>query len=331
MADDDQIVIEIAPDDDATAKTEPDRGADGKFVAREPKDELAAQFAELQAKSQRDVDALAAERRRREAAEQAALRASEEATTARGEVIESHVSSVESRLTAAQAEADAAEREYAAAFEAGDGVKMGAAQRKIARAEALIGRLDEAKADLETRKVKAPIEADQRRTEAPRRQDTIDDPVEAYVAGRSEPTAKWLRAHPDFVTDTRKNAKLTAAHWSAVGEDLAPDSAEYFEHVEKFIGLKPNGTTTPTTKPRRPTVPAAPVNGSGGGGNGGTEVILSRGEATAAEDGTHVWNYDDPSPAKKFRKGDPIGRQEFARRKLAMTKQGMYDRTYVES
>lgn len=79
-------------------------------------------------------------------------------------------------------------------------------------------------------------------------------------------------------------------------------------------------------------MPAAPVNGSGGsGGNGGTEVVLTRGEAAAADDGTHVWNYDDPSPAKKFRKGDPIGRQEFARRKLALTKQGAYDRSYVES
>jgi hypothetical protein len=335
MADDDQIIVEIAPDEDA-GKTEQKRGADGQFVAREPSDELASQFAELQEQSKRDAQALLTERNRRQQAEREVARASEELTTARGEVIESQVSTVESGLAAAQAEADAAEREYTAAFEAGDGARMGQAQRKIAKAEARIARLDEAKADLETRKTKPAIEADPRRTEAPqRRLEAIDDPVEAYVSGRSEKTAKWLRAHPDFVTDQRKNAKLTAAHWDATGEGIEADTPEYFAHVESYIGLKPNGQNgqaTPAPKPRRSTVPAAPVNGSGtSAGSGGTEVILSRGEAQAAEDGTHIWNYDDPSPAKKFRKGDPIGKQEFARRKLALTKQGAYDRSYVES
>ena len=36
------------------------------------------------------------------------------------------------------------------------------------------------------------------------------DPVEAYCANRTEPTQRWLREHRDWVTDPRKNAKLTA-------------------------------------------------------------------------------------------------------------------------
>ena len=78
-------------------------------------------------------------------------------------------------------------------------------------------------------------------------------------------------------------------------------------------------------------MPVAPVQASGGGtSGGGTEVRLTRGEANAATDGTLVWNYDDPSGQKRFRKGDNIGIQEMARRKLEMSKQGLYDKSFVE-
>ena len=216
---------------------------------------------------------------------------------------------------------------------------MALAQRKLARAEAKAVRLDEAKADLETRKAAKPEVRDD--ASETRRPVSAADVVEAYVQNRTEPTATWLRAHPDWVTDARKNARLTAAHYAAVAEDIAPDSQEYFEHVETFIGLrqaegdgkaKSDAKTNGATRPRRGP-PAAPVQHSGGGANGssGQEVRLTQGEAKAATDGTHVWNYDDASPQKRFRKGDPIGVQEFARRKLEMTKQGHYDRSYTES
>lgn len=331
MADDDHIVIEIEPDGDDTAgKTEPLRGEDGKFIAKEPAEDLAAQYADLQAQSKRDQQAIDTERRQRVAAEQEVIRARQEATTARGEVIDSQYGTVESGLSAAQEAADAAEREYKAAFEASDGAAMAKAQRSIARAEATISRLTEAKSDLETRRAKAPIEAEQVREQP--RQVVHDDPVEAYVANRTPPTAKWLRAHPEFVTDQRKNAKLTAAHYDADAAGITVDTPEYFEHVEKFIGIaKPNGKT-PEPRTRRATVPAAPVNGGGGsaGSSSGSEVRLSQREAAAAQDGTLVYNYDDTSPQKRFKKGDPIGLQEMARRKLAMTKQGLYDKSYVE-
>lgn len=324
---DDQIVIEIEPGDDASGvKVEQPRGADGQFIAKEPADDLAAQFADLQAQSKRDQQAIDTERRQRVAAEQDAIRARQEATTARGEVIDSQYGTVESGLSAAQEAADAAEREYKAAFEASDGAAMAKAQRSIARAEATISRLTEAKSDLETRKAKAPIEAEQVREQP--RQRVSDDPVEAYVANRTPQTADWLRKHPEWVTDQRKNAKLTAAHYDATGEGLNPDTPEYFTHIEKFIGI-----TKPEPRTRRATVPAAPVNGGGGsaGSSSGAEVRLSQREAAAATDGTLIYNFDDPSPQKKFKKGDPIGLQEMARRKLAMTKQGLYDKSYTEA
>ena len=77
-------------------------------------------------------------------------------------------------------------------------------------------------------------------------------------------------------------------------------------------------------------MPAAPVSRASVQSNGaaGEQVVLTRGEQLAATDGTHVWNYDDPSG--KFKKNDPIGIREMARRKAALTKQGAYDRSYTE-
>ena len=68
---------------------------------------------------------------------------------------------------------------------------------------------------------------------------------------------------------------------------------------------------------------------NGGTAPAGTEVRLTAGEARAATDGSVVWTYDDPKG--KFKKNDPVGTQEYARRKLAMQKQGRYDRSFVES
>jgi hypothetical protein len=263
-------------------------------------------------------------------AERRAADAQRERDAARGEVTQSQLANVQTGLAAAQAAADAAEARYKTAYEAGDAGAMAKAQREMARAEAEALRLEESKADLEVRK-----EAKPERTEAP------SDSFEAYLANRTESTKTWLRAHRDWVEDPKKNVRLTAAHWDAVAEGHQPDTAEYFAHVETKIGLKQaasanangsangsaNGQQQPTR--RRETVPVAPVQHSGGGTSGnGTQVRLSKGEAAAATDGTHVWLWDDPKG--KFKKGEPIGVQEFARRKLEMQRSGAYDRSYTE-
>lgn len=281
-------------------------------------DDLAEQFNALKERTK------AAEQRAAQAAQEV-QRARQEVASARTNVVASQYDTVTQGLSAAQSEASAAEQEYAAAMEAGDFAKAGKAQRRIAAAEARIVRLDEAKADIEAAQKNPP------RVEHP----VSADPVEAYIQGRTEPTANWLREHRDWISDPKKNAKLTAAHHDALSEGYEPDTAGYFEHVESFIGLKKgdgaaksNGASQPK---RKASAPVAPVSGSGGGVSGGSqEVRLTAGEARSAQDGTVVWNYDDPSGQKKFKKGDPIGIQEMARRKLEMTKQGFYDRTYLE-
>lgn len=321
MSEEEEVVVTLGG-----ATTDSDTGAD------DPAKVLAQQYKDLEADN-------AVQKQRREAAEQREKTARTEADYARRvadasrlDVVESQYDTVATGLAAAQAEGSAAEQEYAAAFDKGDALAMAKAQRKIANAEARAVRLDEAKAELEVRRKDPPR---QQLREQPARPAQGDDPVEAYVANRSAPTQKWLRAHPEWITDGRKNAKLSAAHMDAVAEGFAADTDEYFEHVENFIGLRKqpqngNGRDPAPQAKRKTSVPAAPVHQSSGGTNGGPrEVRLTPGEARAATDGTHQWNYDDPQ--KRFKKGEPIGIQEFARRKEALTKQGAYDRSYTEA
>ena len=69
--------------------------------------------------------------------------------------------------------------------------------------------------------------------------------------------------------------------------------------------------------------PVQATNGMNGGGTPET-VRLSKKQADAATDGTHVWNYADPTGQNRWKKGDPIGIQEMARRVKAQTDQGLY-------
>jgi hypothetical protein len=79
----------------------------------------------------------------------------------------------------------------------------------------------------------------------------------------------------------------------------------------------------------------APVGQASGGGTsgGGPEVRLSKNEVNAANDGTHVWAENDLRAGRikdKSKIGEPIGTQEFARRKYQMMKDGAYGSQYTE-
>lgn len=336
MADTEELSVVIEPDAEEVKTdvvVEKERNEKGQFKAKDPAvDDLKAQFDELKERSEKEKDD---ERARREAAERRAAQATQEARRARQEVeyaktaiVESQVDTVTQGLAAAQAEAESATQEYASAMEAGDWTRAGKAQRRIANAEAKIVRLDEAKSNIE-----ASREQRQQRVEPQQ----PDDPVEAYIQGRTEPTAKWLRDHREWIGDPKKNQKLTAAHHDAVSEGYAPDTQDYFDHVEKFIGLKKaEAKPEPKTESKRKSsAPVAPVSGSGGGisGNASNEVRLTAAEARAATDGTHVWGKHDLAAGRikeSSQVGTPIGIQELARRKLAMQKEGWYDKTYLE-
>jgi hypothetical protein len=131
---------------------------------------------------------------------------------------------------------------------------------------------------------------------------------------------------------------LTGAHNLAIGEGHTADTAAYFARVEKILGIgvpAPSSVEPPPTNgavrhqaapAARHAAPVAPVTSSAGGFNSGDRVQLTPGEQRACQDGTLIYNYDDTSPQKRFKKGDPIGLAEMARRKRELQKRGAYDR-----
>jgi hypothetical protein len=323
--DDDAIVVTLPADGDGTiTKIENEQKTPVKDET-DPIADLKGQFATM---TQR---ATAAETAHQQTAHQLE-EARRELQTTKTEVVSSQLDTVLSGIQAANAEAEAAEKDFIAAAEAGDFTAQARAQRKMSAAESRIQRLTEAKGDLEEAKATKPAQRTETRPE-PRQEPT--DKVELFAKSMSPRSAAWIRSHPDCVTDNKKNARMLAAHNLAVADDIPIDSDEYFQRIEagvadKTVKVEPKPEVKVDASGKRPISAAASGANSGGGMNGGaTEVRLSAREVAAATDGTHTHFHDDPGG--KFKKGDPIGVQEFARRKSIMQKQGLYDRGFIES
>lgn len=316
MSDEDTIIVTF-DDDENVGAGEPQ---DGSKPADDPVEDLKGQLSNMQQRATR------AEQTAQQAT-QRATQLEQEVVKTKGEATEARTDLISTGIEKQQSELDRAEQSYKQAFEAGDATLMAKSQREMAMAASRMTQLEAAKANVEA----APKPA--QRTEQVAQQRTVpraDDPVEHLASSLSAPSAAWVRAHPDVVTDPRRNAKMLAGHNDAIAEGIALDTPEYFSHIEKHLGLKkaePEGKPAPQ---RRTAAPAAPVINSSGGtsGNGSMEVRISQKEKTSATDGTIPWNYDDPKG--RFKKGDPIGVQEFARRKLQMQKDGLYDKTLQE-
>ncbi len=326
-ADDEGEILVTLPGDSGDVKIV--KAEDGKKpdVAKvdDPVDDLKSQFATM---TQRATAAEQEAQRARDVAEQASQRAH----ALEGQVVSSQLDTVLSGIAAADAEATSAEQEYTAAFEAGDAAAMARAQRKMAGAEARKLRLVEAKDDLEEAAKRRPTEPQKPRQQPAQRP---ADPIEDFIQ-RTQlkgPSADFIRRNPTAATDPKVNARMMAAHNLAVADDVEIESPEYFRRIEE--GIKGVKKEEPQQQ-RRPAAPAGPAGGAGGsaGGGamgGGTEVRLTKGEAASATDGTIVWNYDDPSGKGQFKKGDPIGLAEMARRKYLGKKAGLYDRNNIEA
>jgi hypothetical protein len=227
-----------------------------------------------------------------------------EATAWKNELLLARREQAAVHLDRINTEAERAAQTYQEAWDAGDAAAMAASQRDIAA--------------LEVRRHNTQSVAER----LDRTQPAPIDPVEAFAEGRSAQAQAWIRSHPEFVLNERKAAKLSAAHSDAIAEGVVPDTAEYFAHVNKFIGeggeSRRRGSDNATLRVRVGT----PNSGERLGPN---EVRLTPGEYSAATEGALVWNHD--SPDGKFKKGDSLGVAEYLRRKDIMSKQpGWYDK-----
>ena len=155
--------------------------------------------------------------------------------------------------------------------------------------------------------------------EQPRAAPRQDDPVEAVASQLTPNAAAWIRAHPDYVTDPQKNARLMSAHYDAMAEGLAADSSDYIRYVEAHVaprGAQPQPERRePVSVPNRRSAPAAaPVSRGNGAASNPTRVTLTHEQRTTAHE-----NFPDEM------REDPTGRkaeQAYARNMLVLRREG---------
>ncbi len=309
------VLVEIPPDDNPEkAKVTPvetEQKADTAPPARTA-DEGAADIA---------AQIRAAEERGRKEAERQVQEWQSKAATAEAETVrfrgtaeQAQYDAVLNAIQAADQEAKLAKAEYAAALGAGEYERASDAQMRMSTAAAELVNLNSGKAAMEAAR-RAP---QPERPREPQRQPAAD-PFERYVAQFTPKTQEWLRAHPEAVTDQATNAEVIAAHHKALKAGHAPESPEYFSFIEGRLNGQPIMPETPAPlkpKPAQRSIPAAPPSreSNGGGARNPNEVKLTARQVDAANT-TILWEHGP-------NKGKPIGVPEYARRLLAMERDG---------
>lgn len=255
-------------------------------------DDVQSQLKQLQ-------ENLESERRGRKEAESRARDAAQHANKAYSEVEDTNFQLVVNAIDTVRRENDILRSHYKEAMSVGDYDRVSEIQESMGSNSAKLLQLENGKAAMEAR---------------PRQQQVpvYADPVEEFASRLSSRSAEWIRRNPQFVTDSRLQQKMIAAHNLAVADGYRPDSDEYFENVEETLKSRrppPQEaavtTDSPMSSASKPAVraapPAAPVNR--GSSQRGNTVRLSSAEAETA---------------KMFGMTD----QEYAKHKLALQREG---------
>jgi len=161
-------------------------------------------------------------------------------------------------------DAEMLERDYANTLAEGDYNKAAKLQRQMSQVESRLIQLQQGREALQEKlQYEKQVLENQRRQPQPQIEQQPVDPVEAHIAKLSPPSQQWLRGHREVLTNPQLNARMTAAHYDAVAENIQPDSPQYFEYIESRLGYGQKQASAPqaTQKPRM-TMAAAPVSRS---------------------------------------------------------------------
>jgi hypothetical protein len=244
------------------------------------------------------------ERQARIDAEDRARQAAMQAREAQGQVGDTNLQLVTSAIDTLKRETDILKANLRAAMASGDYSAAADAQEAMADTKAKLLQLENGKAALQEQ-LRNPVQ----RVEAP------VDAVEALASQLSPRSAAWVRAHPEYARNPRLTQKMIAAHNLVTADGMAPDTDEYFESVERVLGVSapPSASVAAAEEPmsaasapaqRRSSPAAAPVSRSGNPGNSRPNVVrLSPQEREMAQ-------MMGQSP------------EEYARNKLALIKAG---------
>ena len=175
------------------------------------------------------------DKRRREAQSQAEEHQKELAKVG-GRAEQAEFDSILTALGAAQFEMDSAKRDLRASGEAGDWDKQADAQARIAQAAGRVMQLEDGKAAFESRREEL---KEERKTAKEPTQTNLT--VDEYIDGLPNlmgAEKSWLKAHPELLTDKRKNARLQAAYFDAEDANQARGSESYFKFIEEKLGYR---------------------------------------------------------------------------------------------
>ena len=247
-------------------------------VQEDPTTALKAQIEALR-KSEREA-ILRAEAADRKAAEEAAQRETERHSS-KEQIMNSNVEAIGAALAAAQSEADLASEAIESAIAIGDAKGQAEAYRKLSMATARMFQLEQGKeaAERELKVIR----------EAPKPEYRPKDEVAAAVDAMNVPylAKKWLKDHPEYVVDPRRNTKISALHYDLLEEGLEPYSAQYFDTMEQRLGLReapqPVVEEEVEEQPRRiSSAPPSREAVSSSGQRGTTQITLTVAQKEAA-------------------------------------------------
>jgi hypothetical protein len=222
---------------------------------------------------------LEAERSRREAAERMARDAEERERSARIDKDESEIHLVTNAIQTLNRDKEILRANYAQALRAGEFERAASINDEINEAATQLQQLTNG---LEAMKAKPKVQPLPPQS---------SDPVEAFAARLTPRSADWVRAHPEFVKDSRLNRKMIAAHELAVADGHAPDTDGYFSAIEQTLNVgrraasavdEEASSSAAKVVSRRDAAPAAaPV--SRGGSNRTNVVRLTAAEREMAD------------------------------------------------
>ena len=225
---------------------------------------------------QRQLDA---ERARREAAERMQREAEERERSARIDKDESEIHLVTNAIQTLNRDKEILRANYAQALRAGE----------FERAASINDEINEAATQLQ--QLTNGLEAMKSKPKVQPMPPQPSDPVEAFAARLTPRSADWVRAHPEFVKDSRLNRKMIAAHELAVADGHAPDTDGYFSAIEQTLNVdrraasavdEEASSSAAKVVSRRDAAPAAaPV--SRGGSNRTNVVRLTAAEREMAD------------------------------------------------
>jgi hypothetical protein len=176
--------------------------------------------------------------------------AANRAQVAEREVVVTRKNAVDAALTGLAKDRETAKRDLIAAHEAGDFAKVADAHDRLAEAHARIAAAQQGQMALQEQVNNPPPPV-------------YVDNVEKIARTLQPKSANWLRAHREYAEPGDANERMVRAHYSAIGEGLAPETDEYFAHVEKRLGIgvrqeqetevepdrRSNGGRAPTSAP----------------------------------------------------------------------------------